>query len=359
VIDSYIRSQGVGASEVAAIIGMDPRRDRFSVYASKLGLIKRDAPNQRQLRGHYFERGIAMAYADRTGRQVEWFDETVAHPDRSWQVCTPDAWVLENRRKIGGMDSKTVAWDQRHTWGEDMDTVPAHIICQCQWSCSATDLPWWDVAACFGLDDIRIYRVDRDPKIEAVLIEEVDRFWRENVLARVPPPIGGNEDAQEYLRQAFPKNREPLRSATEEEDALVRQYITAKAELDVAECKKDELANQLKLAIGDAEGIQARAGRATWRKDKDSTGPDWKAVAYELGLRFALTKALLLRYAGELNGDGDIASLCRASQSAAHDDSALQKVADSFPEWWDQTFEQITKTYEIVTRVGPRKLLVK
>jgi predicted phage-related endonuclease len=269
-----------------------------------------------------------MAYSDRTGRQVEWFDETVAHPDRSWQVCTPDAWVLENCRKAGGMDSKTVAWDQRHAWGEDMDTVPAHIVCQCQWSCSTTELPWWDVAACFGLDDIRIYRVERDPKIEAVLLEEVDRFWRENVLARVAPPIGGNEDAKEYLRQAFPTHHEPLRSATAEEEALILRFIAAKAAAKETETLEAELGNQLKLAIGDSEGIQARVGRATWRKDKDSVGTDWEAIAREYASRIDLL-------VGRVPACVDLP--------------------------WDcgETVDQMAARIQRVTRVGPRKLLVK
>ena len=327
MIDTYIRARGIGASEIAAVIGLDPRRDRFSIYAAKLGLINRDAPNQRMLRGKYFERGVAAYYGDVTGRQTEWFDETVQHPDREWQVCSPDAWVLENRRKVGGMDSKTVAWDQRGLWGEDMDTVPAHIVCQCQWSCSTTDLPWWDVAACFGLDDIRIYRVNRDPKIEAVLLEEGDRFWRENVLARVPPPIGGNEDAKEYLRQAFPKHRDPLRAATAEEEALILRFIAAKAAAKEAEAQESELGNVLKLSIGDAEGIQARAGRATWRKDKDSVGPDWEAVARECASRLGLLM-------GRLS-------------------------STEFPDEWCENVDSMAARIQHVTRVGPRKLLVK
>src|SRR5262249_36732423 len=163
----------IGGSEIAAILGMDPRRDAYSVYVEKLGLIRRPAPGARMRWGKRIEQCIAQAYAEETNQQVEWIDETRVNRDREWQVCTPDAMVVDpnaaawGRRYIRGVDAKNVAWDQAHLWGEPgTDSVPDPIFLQCQWYCSAEDLPWWDVAALFGGNDLRIYPIKRDPEIE-------------------------------------------------------------------------------------------------------------------------------------------------------------------------------------------------
>ena len=287
MINQAIRSRGVGASEVAAVIGLDPRRDSFSIYARKLGLIDEGPSNARMNRGRYFQRGVSLWVQDITGNQVEWFDETVRHPQRDWQCCTPDAFILGTHRdRIGGLEVKTVAWDRRHEWGEtgELADVPFYHQIQCQWSCSTCDLPWWDIAGLFGMDELRIYRVLRDPEVEAVLLRNVEDFWFNSVLKQVPPAIGRSEEAEAYIRKRFPRQVTPLREATEAEEALVSEFAKLKAQKKEIETAHEEAANALKVSIGDAEGFLSRLGKVTWKKDKDSVGPDWQAIARALSV---------------------------------------------------------------------------
>ncbi len=280
MVDVEVRSQGVGGSEVAAIVGLDPRRDAFSVYAEKLGLVERAEPSPRMRWGKRIERVIAEAYAEETRQTVAWCDETRANPQRPWQVMTPDAFVWRDGAHAGGVDAKNVAFDQAYLWGDaGTDAVPESIALQLQWYCSGEDLPWWDAAALFGGHDLRIYRVHRDPEIEAVLLEEADRFWRTHVLARVAPPIGSSATAAEYLRQRFPKNVEALRVATEHEASLIAELKVARSNFDIAEAAKKSIENQVKEAIGEADGLECALGKVTWKKDRDTMGTDWERIA--------------------------------------------------------------------------------
>jgi predicted phage-related endonuclease len=342
-IDQRTRARGIGASEIAAIVGLDPRRDAFAVYAAKLGLIKQRPSNQRQRRGHYFERGVIDWYSDVTGLKTEWFDETIQHRDRDWQVCTPDAWVvsdLTRRRRIGGVDAKTVAWNLRDGWGdEDNGEVPITVALQLQWSCSTADLPWWDAAALFGLDELRTYRVHRDVEIEATLLEAGESFWKDHVLARVPPPIGKSEAAQDYLKQRFPRQIEMLRMATEEEEALIAAYDEAHDAYETAKDRKEETSNALKQAIGEAEGLMSRIGKVTWKKDKDAVGTDWERIVYIL--------VSVPCPMDHKEGDGTVTdcSVCAGSGLALPADS-IRKI------------EALAKQHQKVTREGARKLLL-
>ena len=336
MIDHAIRSRGIGGSEIAAILGLDPRRDAFSVYAEKVGLVPHNyEPNDRMEAGKFLEQGIAAWYAKRTGQEIEWCDTTRCHPDREWQVWSPDALVLGNengiagiRRHIGGVDAKNVSYDQSARWGEPgTDSVPDYIHLQCQWYASGEDLPWWDVAACFGGNDLRIYRVNRDAQIEAAILEEAERFWRGNVLARVPPPPGPSPATVDALRQMFPRNVQALRCATAEEAQLLTDLKTANEEWEVVNRRCTEIENRLKLSIGEAEGLIAGKYKLTWRREKDSTGPDWEKLARELALRLALLQ---------------------------------HKIgAENYPLEWCETIDQMagSKEYQRTTRHGARKLL--
>ena len=202
MINVELRAQGIGGSDVAAIVGLDPRRDAFAVYADKLGLVERSEPNARMKWGKRLERVIVDAYSEETGRSTIWIDETRRNPAREWQVYTPDAMCTAMLR---GIDAKNVSFDQAAKWGEiGSDLVPDSIALQCQWYCSSADIPVWDVAALFGGNDLRIYTVNRDPEIEAALLEEAENFWKNHGLARVPPPIGSSATAATTRRHCSP-----------------------------------------------------------------------------------------------------------------------------------------------------------
>ena len=296
MIDAKLRAQGIGGSEVAAILGLDPRRDAFAVYTDKLGLVERAAPTGRMLWGKRIERVIADAYSDETSRPHLWCDETRVHRDRSWQIYSPDAFVVgssflptEPVPIIGGLDAKNVAWDQATKWGEPgSDLVPDSIALQCQWYCSAAELPWWDVAALFGGNDLRIYRVNRDAEIEAILLEEAERFWRNHVLARVPPAPGSSAATTEALKKMYPRNVEACRFARPEEAELLMRMKAARERADAADAEKDAAENAVKLAIGESEGLIHGPIKVTWKRTADTFGPAWEEIARALGATPAL-----------------------------------------------------------------------
>lgn len=283
MINHELRKQGCGGSDVAAIIGLSPYADAFSVWADKLELVERPEPTIRQRKGKFFESAICAWYSDETGNPTEWFDTTVQHPERPFMVCTPDAWVLDGSgARVGLMDSKLVGFQNYDQWGEPgTDKVPDHYAIQAQWNCSTTEKPWLDLAAALG-DELRVYRIHRDPAIEAVLLEVVERFWKENVLGQTQPPIGATDTATAYLKKRFPKQVEPLRVATPEEADLMAAYKLAREEWDAMEARYDPLENRIREVIGDSEGIINGSWRITFKKDANSTGTDWYAVAKAL-----------------------------------------------------------------------------
>lgn len=287
MIDQEIRSKGVGGSEVAAICGMDERRDAFAVYADKLGLVERPEPTKRMRWGKLLERAIIDGYGEETGLTTCWADKTMANSERHWQVYTPDAFVwnendtsFSEASRIGGVDAKNVSFDQMSKWGErGTDIVPDSIALQCQWYCSAADLPFWDVAALFGGNDLRIYRIYRDPEVEAIILDAAESFWTNHVIARVPPIIGCSQTAKDYLKQRFPTSTQDMRHADFAELELLARLKQAKEDFDDAETVKETLENEVKLRIGETDGLLLPGkGKVTWLKNKDTMGTDWETL---------------------------------------------------------------------------------
>lgn len=361
MIDQQLRSKGIGASEIAAVIGLDPRRDAFSIWARKLDLIPEPETNVRMRKGKYFEQGIVRWFSDETGTYTLWSDQTVQHPTREWQVCTPDAYeyldtglpVLTPANASAGVDAKLVSFDQREGWGDSGTIlVPDQYAIQCHWTTSTLDKPWWDIAACIG-DELRVYRIHRDPKIEAALLEAGETFWKVNVLGRTQPPVGATQAVADYLKAQFPKQTEAIRVATSDEVELLRQYKAAREEWDRMEKSYTTLENRVKLAIAEAEGLSFGSWKVTYKKVADSMGTDWESVAYKAGevrcaacqgagvLPDSLRKIII--EAGEPGAAGGLCGNCGG-------------VGWILPPETRQRIAALAAAHQIVTKAGTRRI---
>jgi putative phage-type endonuclease len=282
---SPLRRKALGASEISAVMGVNPYLSAWDLWARKTGELQ-GVPietNPRMRVGKAIERGIADAYAQETGFEVEWSDRTVVHPKRPWQCCTPDAYVRtspERRGWNGGVDCKAVAMDQFYEFGDPgTDAVPDHVSLQCQWTCSTLDCYWWDVAACTG-SELRIYTVLRDLELEGMLLEAGDEFWRKHVLANVPPPMTATPTASAFLKHKHPRGNGILRVPTGEEAVIIEDFLLKRAVLKAAKDQYDDAEVKLKAAIGDDDGFRfAGHDRITYKRIKDSTGYDYEALA--------------------------------------------------------------------------------
>ena len=297
MIDAQLRAKGIGSTDISQILGMSPYGDAFAVYARKRGLVDEPVKDLRMRRGSYFEQGIAAWYSDETGNKIEWWNKTIQHPTRTWQVASPDFFVLANDgpegndQRIGGGDSKLVNFTESYAWGDPgTDEIPYHYALQMHWLMSTTEMPWWDVAACLG-EQLRIFRVERDEEIERTILETAGEFWHDNVLAEVPPPIGHSDTAARYIKQRWPRNVAQLREATPDEVALLFRYKNERAVYNEAKSRKDSLENEIKLIIGEAEGLRDPVlGKITWKRTRDTVGTNWREVAAQLHEELAEVK---------------------------------------------------------------------
>jgi predicted phage-related endonuclease len=220
-------------------------------------------------------------YSRMTGRNIDYIDKSSRHPQRPWQIFTPDALCRSERR---GIDAKVVFWDQRAKWGREADEIPDRVQFQCWWYMSALDYPVWDVCALVGEGLPRIYTLERlDSVQESRMLARVEEWVERYLVGNDRPPIGGSREATDWLKQAYPAhNRADIREATAEEVALLDEYVDLRvAEKEVTR-RRDALENALKDAIGNSEGLRWDEGTFTWRKTKDGETTRWKDMAQRL-----------------------------------------------------------------------------
>ncbi len=275
-----VRRTGIGASEIAAVAGIDPYRRPIDVWAEKLGLVEPFAGNRYTKWGSLLEAVIADSYAEDNG-VVLTSPGTLRHPQHEIVLATPDRLVHPsvNAPPVRNLQIKCSDARNAEQWGEGPDDVPEQYLCQVTWEMAVTGLPETDLAVLIGGNEDRVYRIRRDLELEGQLIEVAEKFWRDHVLTQDPPPVDGTEQYGNYLKCRFPRDARPLLPATQEACDLVDQLRFRRAALAAAVEAEAEIENRIKALISDAAGIE---GLVTWKAAKPSTKTDHKQVAEQL-----------------------------------------------------------------------------
>lgn len=286
-----LRRTGVGASEVAAVLGLDPYRTPFDVWAVKRGLTEErvstpasGTPAERL--GHLLEPVVADLYQMAHPAWVVRSAETVRHPVHEFALATPDRivanhWDSEQVTDRHLLEIKTKSWRTARGFGaEGTDELPERILCQVQWQLAVVGCQRVDVAVLIDGRDYREYTVHADADLQATMLEQVGRFWREHVVAADPPELLGRSVA-DYLRDRFRLHSADVVPADEAAEAAMFRLVEVRAQLQGLALQEEELKNTLKLLIGTHKGVQGEAGRALWSLTRDAVRHDWSAIAQE------------------------------------------------------------------------------
>ena len=288
------RGKGLGASEVASVLGISKWATPLDVYLVKRGLVV-VPDNPAMQRGRRFEPTAGEMYEELAGEAliVPPPHALYRHATEPWATCTPDRFAQDGRI----VELKTANWSQAHRWGESGTTeVPDEYFVQVVWQMFVCDRDVATIAALLFLrePELRTYTFERDRELERRIVEQARAFWFDHVVAGVPPEMSGGDAASAWIAQRFPKEQTAkLVEASPEVAAAMAKLRDVRETVATLKEEDDRLANVIKEAIGEHAGVTAPGvGTIAWKWGKGSTR--WKGLAEALVPRDVLTAALPL-----------------------------------------------------------------
>lgn len=177
------RRKSVGASEVAAVMGLSPYGTALDVYKSKHGVDTFFDP-ERAYVGHASE-VLISGWIEKFRPELCPILPAVMlrHPDYPWLHAS-----LDRRVTVDGIEVP-VQMKSAHFYGvKDWEEgTPILVQAQLQTELLVADKPF-GFAAVFGGDmRCRLYRVERDDEFIRMMVDATREFWREHVVKGVPP----------------------------------------------------------------------------------------------------------------------------------------------------------------------------
>jgi predicted phage-related endonuclease len=199
---------------------------------------------------------------------------TIAHPEHSRCIATPDGWVVPwADRASGFLQTKVVGFHMSRAWGDSgigAEGIPETVLIQCAWEMFVGEKDVAYVGALLGTE-VRVYQIHRkrdgiDDLVGGLRIL-ADRFLTDYVDTAIPPPVDGSEGAKRMLAAVWPNVRQPVALAPPEAEEAARAYFDAGRAEKKAKEQKELASQRLKEIIADRSGLRGDGWRATlaWR----------------------------------------------------------------------------------------------
>lgn len=256
------RRKGIGASEIAAVLGISPWESPFSLYWRKVQGWDFE-PSAEMEWGTRLEPAVAQKYAD-------------AHPDRSvqptglveglepWMMATPDRMLFGAEDWAARRDSWSIGLLELKTahsadgWGEPGTAdIPVYYRAQVLWQMLCTEMHWADVAVLIGGSDYREYTVLRDEKDIAVMVEAGRRFMA-RIEAGDPPPLDDHHATLATVKRLHPELDDEVVPVN---DSVAAGYLRAVRMTKLAERAKNRYETLLRAEMGRAKRATTTDGR--------------------------------------------------------------------------------------------------
>lgn len=283
-----IRRTRVGASEVGALLGVDPYKTTLDLFTSRWHPDAQPEAEDHRSWGHDMERPILEHSARRNGWTLIGCPGTLVD-DRFPALCaTPDD-VVDEGRFLAPCDAKNVQVFHGSEWGEPgTGDVPLVYAAQLQVQIALLQSkgggPRGYLCAAIGGSPPDVWVVEYDPEVFGTICDLAARFVRDHLIPGRPPE-GWEEDrhAAEYIAKRFARSTEGVREPTIADLDALAEYRSAAAEAEAAEKRAGAAKARLCARVGDAKGI-ARVAR--WVDVAPVLGPvtDWRLVAQEAAL---------------------------------------------------------------------------
>jgi len=263
-----LRADGITATDVSVIAGLNPYKTPYQLWAEKLGKYTPDPVGPAAIRGILLENAVAEFYEMETGRELRRSNGIVRLKEMPWAMASLDRTIVGEEGLVEIKTSTSPRWS--------LHPVPPEVVAQVQWQMFVTGAPWCDIAVLLGGLVFRIERVEASVEMQTDLYRKAVEF--RNLLATdtAPPLWGEDSDA---LASVTPWNGlEEWAQADAGLDRVAQIYAEKQYESKLLDQELQNLAISLKEAIGVKAGIAGEGWSATWKQNKSSQKVDYKLL---------------------------------------------------------------------------------
>ena len=293
------RTKGIGGSDVATVLGLNPYKTPLSLWEEKTGKAEGSPAGEAAYWGTTLEDVVAKEFSKRTGMKIQRVNFLLSTGEGGWMRGNIDRAIVneqiaktvrvhkpEKATETGlmlstdvGLECKTANAFMADKWGPSQEAeivsgnvvtehqIPLYYETQIQWYMAVTGIKKFYVAVLIGGQDFRMYEVRRDEDVIKAIVEKCHAFWFKKVLADVPPdPINADD-----IKKLYARDDGEMVEASNDEAADIGELRTIRERIKELQDQEKAVANRVILAIGEKSGLLIGGEKAVTYKAQNSS----------------------------------------------------------------------------------------
>ena len=260
------RKLGIGGSDAGAVVGLNPYKSSYTLWAEKIGKVPEFEGNLTTEVGSYLEEFVAKLFERETGKKVRRKNRILVNTDYPWAFADVDRLVVGEKSLLEIKTTNSLPNMRRFKKGE----YPESWYCQTMHYLAVSGLEKAYLAVLIGCRDFMIFVIERDDDEIAALMNAERDFVENNVKKNIPPTTDGTDSTSKTISILFPEsNGETVNLFGYEAD--LKSYMTYTSLIKDIERQRDEVANRVKAFLGEAGRGESDNYRVSYTTTSKST----------------------------------------------------------------------------------------
>lgn len=254
------RRKGIGGSDAAAVVGLNPYKSLYELWADKQGLLPDKEDTEAMRVGRDLEAYVASRFCEATGKKVERLPYMYAHEKHPFITANID-------RKVAGenaaLECKTTSVFNKSDF--ENGQIPANYLCQCYHYMNVMGYDKMYLAVLILSKEFYWYEIERNEEQQAALLKAEIDFWQEYIIGDSIPAPDGSDGAGQALAAVYGSDNGETVSLMHIDKKL--DYLAQLREnIDNLSEKKSKIEQEIKQELGEAAVGVGTNFKVTWKE---------------------------------------------------------------------------------------------
>ena len=249
---------GIGGSEAGSVIGLNPYKGAYTLWAEKTGKIPEFEGNLITEVGSYLEEFVAQLFTRETGKKVRRKNRILVNDQYPFAFADVDRMVVGEKALLEIKTTNSFPVMKKIKNKE----YPEQWYCQMTHYLAVSGLEKAYLAVLIGCRDFKIFELERDEAEISTLMFEEEEFWH-LVQTNTPPPADGLESTSKTITALYPESNSDNVNLYNYQTELAR-YMELSEQIKALEQAKEETANKVKAFLGEAGRGESDRYRVSW-----------------------------------------------------------------------------------------------
>lgn len=266
---------GVGGSDAGAVIGMNPYKSAYTLWAEKTGRVPEFEGNLITEVGSYLEAFVAELFERETGKKVRRKNRMLVNDAYPFAFADVDRLVVGEKAllEIKTTNSIPIMKQLRNS-----SEFPEAYYAQVVHYLAVSGLEKAYLAVLINCREFKVFELERDEDEIVALMGAEEEFWCGYVKNDTPPPADGAASTSDTITAIYPESNDDTVSLIAYETDL-KQYMNFNALIKDLERQRDEVANRIKAFMGESGRGESDGYKVSWTSSSRSSFDSKKFAA--------------------------------------------------------------------------------